>query len=72
MAGEWNLIARKNQGISDEEAKKFISGVNSYLGLMKHYNTFKLRGKTAQSFNDEIFKSIVFSEKFEKAIVAAR
>jgi len=39
---------------------------------MKHYNTFKLRGKTAQSFNDEIFKSIVFSEKFEKAIVAAR
>ena len=71
MAGEWNLIARKNQGISDEEAKKFISGVNSYLGLMKHYNTFKLRGKTAQSFNDEIFKSIVFSEKFEKAIVAA-
>jgi hypothetical protein len=71
MAGEWNLIARKNQGISDEEAKKFISGVNSYLGLMKHYNTFKLREKTARSFGEEIFKSIVFSEKFEKAIVAA-
>lgn len=71
MADEWNLTARKNRGLGDEETKKFISGVNSYLGLMKHYNTFKLREKTAQSFNEEIFKSIVFSEKFEKAIVAA-
>jgi hypothetical protein len=72
MADEWNLTARKNRGLGDEETKKFISGVNSYLGLMKHYDTFKLREKTARSFDEEIFKSIVFSEKFEKAIVAAR
>jgi|GEM_PF-34847 len=72
-AGEWNRIAERKQGFGgEEETKKFISGVNSYLGLMKHYDTFKLRKKMAQSFNGEILRKIVFSENFEKAAVIAR
>ena len=72
-AGAWNQIAKRKQGLGGkEETKKFISGVNSYLGLMKHYDTFKLRKKMAQSFNGEILKNIVFSEKFKKATAVAR
>lgn len=72
-ARKWNRIAKSKQGLGGkEESKKFISGVNSYLGLMKHYDTFKLRKKMAQSFNGDILKNIVFSENFEKAAVIAR
>ncbi|MFA5249768.1 MAG: reverse transcriptase domain-containing protein [Candidatus Paceibacterota bacterium] len=71
-AGEWNRIAKRKQGLnSEEEAAKFISCVNSYLGLMKHYDTFNLRKKMAQNFNGEILKNIVFSENFEKAAAVA-
>ncbi len=67
-AGMWNEVFKKKQGaISKEEAKKFIACVNSYLGIMKHYDTRKLREKIARSFGGEISKSIIFSENFEKA-----
>ena len=71
-AGAWNQAAAKRGADDSEETKKFIAGVNSYLGLMKHYDTFKLRKKMANSFNGEILKSIVFSENFEKAGAAGK
>jgi len=67
----WNQIAEKKQGLSSgEEAKKFIACVNSYLGIMKHYDTDKLRKKMARSFGGEILKTVVFSGNFEKVIIA--
>jgi len=67
-AGMWNEFAEKNRGFgAKEEAKKFIACLNSYLGIMKQYDTGKLRKKITRSFGGEIFKSIVFSENFEKA-----
>ena len=67
-AGMWNEVFKKKHGlISKEEAKKFLACANSYLGIMKHYDTRKLREKIARSFDGEISKSIIFSENFEKA-----
>ena len=64
----WNGVAGENAGFLDEkEAGKFISCVNSYLGIMKHYDTSTLRKKMSQSFSREISRSIVFSTGFEKA-----
>ena len=37
-----NLIARSHK-LTKEEKRKFLSSMNSYLGIMKHYKTYKLR-----------------------------
>ena len=66
----WNEAAEKKRGLSGkEEAKKFVACVNSYLGIMKHYDTYILRKKIARSFGGEILKSVVFSKNFEKAML---
>ena len=63
----WNEIAEKKHGLSgEEETKKFVACVNSYLGIMKHYETSKLRKKISLGFSGEIFKSFVFSNNYEK------
>ncbi|MGH7196110.1 MAG: reverse transcriptase domain-containing protein [Candidatus Saccharimonadales bacterium] len=47
----YNAIASQNQLIrdhrppSDEELAAFLSSMNSYLGLLRHYQTYKLRKK---------------------------
>jgi retron-type reverse transcriptase len=69
----WNEIAKENHGLGDtEEAKKFIACMNSYLGIMQHYNTYKLRKKMAMSLGEEIFRSIVFSEDFKKVELVSK
>tara|TARA_Y100000385_G_scaffold276988_1_gene323384 strand:+ start:700 stop:1920 length:1221 start_codon:yes stop_codon:yes gene_type:complete len=45
-----NLVARDNKP-TKEEQQAFQSSMNSYLGIMKHYNTYKLR-------KDIIFKNL--------------
>lgn len=66
-AGIWNGFAEKRQGLGGkEEAEKFIACINSYLGIMKHYDTYKLRKKISRSFGGEISKSVIFSGNFEK------
>jgi len=41
----WNNIIRKNKKLKQEETEVFLSSINSYLGIMKHYKTFKIRKK---------------------------
>ena len=70
-ARAWNEFAERNDGFRGEvEAGKFISCVNSYLGVMKHYDTYKLRRKITRSFGEEIFADAVFSEDLEKVCVS--
>jgi len=40
-----NLLAEKRGLLTKEDIKQFLSSINSYLGIMKHYNTYKLRKK---------------------------
>jgi hypothetical protein len=63
----WNDMAEKNeQGLSEEENKKFIVCANSYLGIMKHYDTYRLRKKTIANLSEKILANVIFSENFEK------
>ncbi|MDP3043116.1 MAG: reverse transcriptase domain-containing protein [bacterium] len=49
---KWNeLLAAMNNKISKEQVKEIIACANSYLGLMKHYKTKKLRRKLFKSFS---------------------
>jgi len=41
----WNTIMRKNKKLYQEEIETFMSSINSYLGIMKHYKTYKIRKK---------------------------
>lgn len=41
----WNTIIRKNKKLNREETETFLSSINSYLGILKHYKTFKIRKK---------------------------
>lgn len=64
----WNDIFEKNrQGLNEEDTKKFVACANSYLGIMKHYNTRRLRKKIINNLGERIFKNVIFSENFEKA-----
>ena len=40
-----NLLIEKQYHFTGREVKQFLSSVNSYLGIMKHYNTYNLRKK---------------------------
>ena len=42
----WNNFLAENQyKLTKEALGKFLASINSYLGIMKHYNTYKLRRK---------------------------
>jgi len=40
-----NFLSRKRYQLTSTDVKQFLSSINSYLGIMKHYNTYKLRKK---------------------------
>jgi len=40
-----NFLSRKGHQLTGADAKQFLSSINSYLGIMKHYHTYKLRRK---------------------------
>jgi len=42
----WNNFLKENQyNLTAKNIKEFLASTNSYLGTMKHYNTYKLRKK---------------------------
>lgn len=41
----WNNFLKKEGKLTKEALGQFLASVNSYLGIMKHYNTWKLRRK---------------------------
>jgi len=60
-------VAVENNGLATgQESKQFISAINSYLGIMRHYNTHKLREKIVKNLDEKILGSIMISEHCEK------
>jgi hypothetical protein len=41
----WNKIIRDQKKLTSEQRDRFLSSTNSYLGIMRHYKTYKLRKK---------------------------
>ena len=45
----WNKVLERKGRLDREDVEKMVASFNSYLGAMKHYNTYKLRQKIADS-----------------------
>lgn len=67
----WNDLIDSNKGsLSEEEKHLFRSQINSYLGMMKHYNTYKLRKKIVEIDLDNYFLDhFNFPLSYEKTIM---
>jgi len=60
----WNKIVADNNGkLSEELLAKFTASLNSYLGMMKQFNTYKLRKKILTEYlSPELRQSIIVAE----------
>lgn len=64
----WNdFMEEKRYNLTKEELNKFLASVNSYLGLMKHYNTYRLRKKMlTENLSPYFWNYFSVSEKCDK------
>lgn len=69
----WNLFiqSRKNKLI-EKDLKQFIASMNSYLGLMKHYNTYQLRKKFLRMLNGYFWNYVYISGGYAKLVPKRR
>ena len=56
-----NFIAQNRQKLAKEDWGKFLSSANSYLGMMKHYNTYKLRKKMLTRDLSPVFSEYIYA-----------
>jgi len=65
-----NYLKEKENKLSKEEARKFLSCVNSYLGLMKHYKTRKIRRKMlAKNLSVYFWNYFYIAENYSKLVL---
>lgn len=66
----WNNLIGQKEGLSKRDFEKFLASMNSYLGLMKHYNTYRLRKKMlTEGFSEEFWNYFYATEKYDKLIL---
>jgi hypothetical protein len=56
-----NFFAERWYKIIGEEIKQFLFSMNSYLGIMKYYNTYKLRKKILTQNLSVYFRNYIYS-----------
>jgi RNA-directed DNA polymerase len=62
-----NLIVRAEYKMDKKDTGKFLAIMNSYLGLMKHYSTYRLRRKMlSRGFSPEFWDHFRVTEKYDK------
>ena len=66
---KWRNIAEINKKLTKEELDKFLSSINSYLGIMKHYKTYNLRRKIIFKNMNLILWQYVYLYGREKLII---
>lgn len=64
----WNdRLSREGDEFKEEEQRQFLSSMNSYLGVMRHYHTVKLRRKMLKDhLSRRFWKHVYVSGNFEK------
>lgn len=62
----YTLINKINKRINDANYKKMISSLNSYLGLMGHYDSYAIKRKIIKKFNNKIYKYGFFCKRISK------
>ncbi len=63
----FNQAADEDDNYIRENAEHFVSSINSYLGFMKHYSTYKIRRKMiVENISDKWKKVITFDDRMNK------
>ncbi|MEX2008196.1 MAG: reverse transcriptase/maturase family protein, partial [Candidatus Spechtbacterales bacterium] len=68
---EWNILAKESGGLGQEGITSFFASINSYLGMLSHYDTFKLRSKVVARICGQILRDVAFSSDLSKASAKA-
>lgn len=63
--GNQNRIARDHKP-TKEDQQAFQSSMNSYLGIMKHYKTYKLRKEMIRNDVSGFWENIFYAKNYEK------
>jgi len=64
---KYNRLAE--EGLAEQYAEKFVASLNSYLGMMVHHNSYKIRKKVMPMLHKEWWKYIMFEGHFTKVIL---
>lgn len=63
----WNELIASKKDLSEKEIKDFVACMNSYLGIMKHCDSYTLRKKMVdENLSEKIWKYVGSDEKYEK------
>lgn len=66
---KWNVKIRKRKKLQKEELAEFISCINSYLGILKHYKTYKFRKKMLLGYlSGWILNQVYISGGYQKLV----
>ena len=73
----FDAITRHNQTVRDykpskEEQEHFLSSMNSYLGIMRHYKSYKLRKQTIDKHLSGWWFNYVYPVRYEKFVLKRR
>ncbi len=64
----YNKLSAENSYYAQENSEKFVSSVNSYLGFMIHYCTYKIRRKILENKISSIWKRLIYFDEDVKKI----
>lgn len=59
-------------GNVEEDAEKFASSINSYLGLMKQHDSYAIRRELISNIDDRWWKVLYIGPHFNKVVVKKR
>lgn len=69
----WNTHIQQNGNkINREDLERFIASINSYLGILKHYQTYKLRKKMLLQLNGYYWNYVYISGGYSKLVPKTR
>lgn len=65
---KYNQLAETNPNYTKENAEHFVSSLNSYFGLLGHYQSYAIRRKVTNMISSKWFEVMFISGHFEKAV----
>ena len=67
-----NRLAANSPDYAPTHGEEFVSTVNSYLGMMRHFSSYNLRRKVMKRIGKEWWQVIWFAGHLEKVVLKKR
>jgi len=65
----WNRLAVAEQGFAETHGEEFVAVINSYMGLMAHYNSYHIRCRICRMIGHEWWQVMYMSRGLHKAVL---